>query len=54
MHPFWQSMKIRQEKINAEENKITFSLRKFFYKFLNKISDIELTINTTGSGIFDR
>ena len=42
------------EKINAEENKITFSLRKFFYKFLNKISDIELTINTTGSGIFDR
>ena len=22
MHPFWQSMKIRQEKINAEEDRI--------------------------------
>ena len=42
------------EKVSSEESKFTFSLRKFFYNFLNHISDIELTKNTTGSGIFDK
>ncbi len=42
------------EKIKSEENFMKFFLRKTFYKFLNYISDIELTTNTTGSGIFDR
>ncbi len=42
------------EKITSEESKIKFSLRKLFYNFLNKISDYELTKNTTGSGIFDK
>ena len=42
------------EKVSSEESKFTFSLRKFFYNFLNYISDIELTKNTTGSGIFDK
>ena len=42
------------EKISSEENQIKFSLRKLFYNFLNKISDFELTKNTTGSGIFDK
>ena len=42
------------EKTSSEENKVKFILRSFFYKFLNKISDFELTNNTTGSGIFDK
>ena len=42
------------EKVSSAESKFTFSLRKFFYNFLNYISDIELTKNTTGSGIFDK
>ncbi len=42
------------EKISSKENKIKFSIRSFFYNFLNKISETELTKNTTGSGIFDK
>ncbi len=42
------------KKTSSEENIFIFSLRKFFYKFLNKISETKLTENTTGSGIFDR
>ena len=42
------------EKISSDENQIKFSIRKLFYNFLNKISDFELTKNTTGSGIFDK
>ena len=42
------------EKNTSEESNIKFSLRKLFYNFLNKISDFELTKNTTGSGIFDK
>ena len=42
------------EKTSSDENKIKFSLRSFFYRFLNKISEFELTNNTTGSGIFDK
>jgi len=42
------------KKTTSEENTFIFSLRKFFYKFLNKISETKLTENTTGSGIFDK
>ena len=42
------------EKNTSEEGNIKFSLRKLFYNFLNKNSDVELTQNTTGSGIFDK
>lgn len=42
------------EKISSEENKIKYFIRTLFYSFLNKISEFELPINTTGSGIFDR
>jgi len=42
------------KKKSSKENKIIFSIRSFFYKFLNLISENELTINTTGSGIFDK
>ena len=42
------------KKKSSKENKVIFSLRNFFYRFLNLISENDLTINTTGSGIFDR
>ena len=42
------------EKITSNENKLKSFFRKLFYKFLNRISDIKLTNNTTGSGIFDK
>ena len=42
------------KKINSKENGFVFFLRKIFYKYLNKISETELTENTTGSGIFDK
>jgi glycosyltransferase involved in cell wall biosynthesis len=51
----WQSGSkiVLGKKITSEENSLIFSIRKFFYKFLNKISETKLTENTTGSGIFD-
>lgn len=42
------------KKISSDENKTKFTLRTMFYNFLNKISEFELTSNTTGSGIFDK
>ena len=52
----WQSGSkiVLGKKISSAENTLMFSLRKFFYKFLNKISETKLTENTTGSGIFDK
>ena len=52
----WQngSKIVLGKKISSDENNLFFSLRKFFYKFLNKISETKLTENTTGSGIFDK
>ena len=42
------------EKNVSEENNFMFSLRKLFYKFLNKISETKLSVNTTGTGLFDK
>ena len=42
------------EKTSSDENQLKFSIRKLFYNFLSRISDFELTKNTTGSGIFDK
>ena len=42
------------EKNVSEENNFMFSLRKLFYKTLNKISETKLSINTTGTGLFDK
>ncbi len=42
------------QKNNSEENKIFFSFRKLFYKFINKISDTKLNLNTSGTGLFDK
>ena len=42
------------KKITSDENSFIFFIRNFFYKFLNRISETDLTENTTGSGIFDK
>ena len=39
---------------SSEENFITETIKSFFYKFINLISEIELVQKTTGSGIFDK
>jgi glycosyltransferase involved in cell wall biosynthesis len=42
------------EKNSSEENSVMFNLRKLFYTSLNKISETKLSINTTGTGLFDK
>ena len=42
------------EKDTSEENSLMFTLRKLFYTSLNKISETKLSINTTGTGLFDK
>ena len=42
------------KKASSDETKIFFSLRNLYYKFLNLLSEDDLTLNTTGSGIFDK
>ncbi len=41
-------------KKKSEENFLMFSVRKVFYKTLNKFADIELIKNFTGFGLYDR
>ena len=48
------SLIVLGKKISSDESKFLFFLRKFYYYFLNKISDSKLTENTTGSGIIDK
>ena len=42
------------QKITTEENFILKKTRNFYYWFLSKISQTNLTKNTTGSGIIDK
>ena len=42
------------QKESSDENFIMHNLKKTFYRFINLISEINLTMNTTGSGIFDK
>ena len=45
---------VLSKKKSSKENFIMKNVRSFFYKFINKISEIDLTTNTTGAGLFDR
>ncbi len=38
----------------SQESKLMFSLRKAYYKFLSRISEIELVPNATGAGLYDK
>ena len=43
-----------EQKICSDEDvKVSF-IRKVFYKFIKKISEVSLPTNTTGSGLYDR
>ena len=52
----WKSGKkiVLGKKATSDETKIFFSLRNLYYKLLNLLSEDDLTLNTTGSGIFDK
>lgn len=45
---------VLNEKFNSDENKIIFFIRKLFYSFISKISEVGLKKNITGSGIYDK
>jgi glycosyltransferase involved in cell wall biosynthesis len=38
----------------SQESKLMFSLRNAYYKFLSRISEIELVPNATGAGLYDK
>ena len=42
------------QKISSEENFLIKYTRNFYYQLLSKVSSTNITINTTGSGIFDK
>ena len=41
-------------KPESEENSFMFGLRKGYYRFINRISEVSLVENATGAGLFDR
>lgn len=41
-------------KPESEESSIMFFLRKTYYRFITKISEVPLVQNATGAGLFDR
>jgi glycosyltransferase involved in cell wall biosynthesis len=41
-------------KTESEESFLMFSIRKMYYNFINRVSEIELTKNNTGFGLYDR
>nr|WP_046228862.1 glycosyltransferase [Paenibacillus algorifonticola] len=40
-------------KSQSEESALMFGIRKMYYNFINKVSEIELTKNNTGFGLYD-
>jgi len=41
-------------KVSSGESFIMFNIRKTYYNFINRVSEIELTKNTTGFGLYDK
>lgn len=41
-------------KTQSEESAAMFAIRKLYYNFINKLSEIELTKNNTGFGLYDQ
>ena len=42
------------KKDSSDENTLKHFFKKFFYKFISKISEVPLMMNTTGAGLFDK
>ena len=45
---------VMAQKESTEENKFKHFIKTFFYKFIKKLSEEELLINTTGSGLYSK
>ena len=45
---------VMAQKDSSDENFIIHSVKKFLYKFISKVSETTLLVNTTGSGLYDR
>jgi glycosyltransferase involved in cell wall biosynthesis len=45
---------VKAVKTNAEETPLMFLIRKLFYGFINRLADIDLTKNYTGTGLYDK
>ena len=45
---------VMAQKNTSDENFILHYFKKIFYKFVKKVSDTPLLINTTGSGLYDK
>lgn len=41
-------------KTQSEESPVMFAIRKLYYNFINRLSEIELTKNNTGFGLYDQ
>ncbi|WP_379157467.1 glycosyltransferase family 2 protein [Paenibacillus sp. sgz5001063] len=41
-------------KTESHESKAMFAIRKMYYNFINRVSEIELTKNNTGFGLYDK
>lgn len=41
-------------KTQSEESALMFAIRKIYYHFIGKVSEIELTKNNTGFGLYDK
>ncbi|MEI8234675.1 MAG: glycosyltransferase family 2 protein [Verrucomicrobiota bacterium] len=42
------------QKIGSDENGVMFSLRRLYYRLVNRLSDVDLLENVTGTGLYDR
>lgn len=45
---------VKAVKTNSEETPLMFVVRKLFYGFINRLADIDLTKNYTGTGLYDK
>jgi hypothetical protein len=45
---------VKAVKTNSEETPLMFLIRKMFYSFINRLADIDLTKNYTGTGLYDK
>ena len=45
---------VRGVKSQSEESALMFAIRKMYYNFINRVSDIKLLKNSTGFGLYDR
>ncbi|MDR3599025.1 MAG: glycosyltransferase family 2 protein [Desulfosporosinus sp.] len=41
-------------KVSSGESFLMFNIRKMYYNFINRVSEIELTKNNTGFGLYDK